>query len=775
MTTRSGASDRHGYPYRSAPDAASDVTSQSSGAGRAVAREYGANSHVHDLLQDLNSPQRDAVTHGEGPLLVLAGAGSGKTRVITYRIAHLLASGAARPHEITAVTFTNKAAREMHDRVERLTRGGMRGGFVGTFHRWALGLLRRHPGEAGLDDRFAIADGDDQRSLMRRALKELGTDPRDYPPRAVLAEISRQVNQRRSPQQIEADDGRATTAALWRRYRELKRSAGVVDFDDMLLLALQLLERHERLRREVQRRGRWLLVDEFQDTNRLQLDLLARMLEDPANITAVGDEDQAIYRWRGAEMANILSFERHFPGATVVALEENYRSTAPILSLAGHLITKNVRRRGKRLYTSQTGGEPVRLYVGDDERAEARWVADRVEELNADVPLQEMSVLVRTNAQTRAFEEEFTRRRLPHRVIGGLRFWQREEVKHALGYLRLVVRPGDTLSFERIVNVPARGIGAATIDVLSRHAAATGVSLPEAARQLPAGLTTRARIALESFFELLGQAQEQRGVLDGGDFVGWLLEASGLLLMYDGEAEERVARRENLQQLASAVAEAEAQGQSLDEFLDAVALLSDADEEGSPDALSVMTLHAAKGLEFDAVFLVGLEDGLLPHANSRDDPDGLEEERRLAYVGMTRARRQLALTAARTRFLFGQRQPTRLSRFLQELPVDQVKDVSDPTFAADAESRRAPAATRTRSTGQPGNARRGRARGVVGATVTDAHGEGWRPGDRVRHQRFGSGVVLSCQGRGENLKLVVYFDRAGRKTLVPTIAKLEKV
>jgi DNA helicase-2/ATP-dependent DNA helicase PcrA len=735
----------------------------------------GAVPQVHDLLQDLNPPQRDAVTHGEGPLLVLAGAGSGKTRVITYRIAHLLGSGAAQPHEITAVTFTNKAAREMHDRVERLTRGSMRGGFVGTFHRWSLELLRRHPSEAGLGERFAIADSDDQRSLMNRALKELGTDPRDHAPRAVLAEISRQVNQRRSPKELEADPGRATTAALWRRYGELKRSAGVVDFDDMLLLAFQLLDRHERLRHEVQRRVRWLLVDEFQDTNRLQLDLLARVLADPANITAVGDEDQAIYRWRGAEMANILSFERHFPGARVVALEENYRSSAPILSLAGHLISKNVQRRGKRLYTSQTGGESVRLYIGDDERAEARWVADRVEELNAEFPYQAMSVLVRTNAQTRAFEEEFTRRRLPHRVVGGLRFWQREEVKHALAYLRLVVRPDDTLAFQRVVNVPARGIGAATLDVLTRHAATGGLALSAAARELPEGLTTRARVSLERFFELFGEAQKQRDLLDGGDFVGWLLEASGLLVMYEGEAEERVARRENLQQLASAVAEAEVQGQSLDEFLDVVALLSDADDEGSPDALSVMTLHAAKGLEFDVVFLVGLEDGLLPHANSRDDVDGLEEERRLAYVGMTRARRRLALSAARTRFLFGQRQPTRPSRFLHELPVDEFEDVSEATLGVGTETPRAESAAAKRAARPGANARRRHARSVVQATVTDASGVGWRPGDRVRHQRFGSGVVLSCQGRGDNLKLVVYFDRAGRKTLVPTIAKLEKV
>lgn len=730
---------------------------------------------MSSLFADLNAAQREAVAHGEGPLLVLAGAGSGKTRVLTYRIAHLLASKAAQSTEITAVTFTNKAAREMRERVETLLGRPLHGGFVGTFHRWALEVLRRFPRAAELPTGFGIADVDDQKALMQRALKELGHDPRELPPRAVLSRISGLVNRGaglkgfRERTSSAADE---TLARLWERYEGLKRSAAVVDFDDMLVRALRAVRADEKVRRAVARRARYLLVDEFQDTNTLQMDLLRAILDGPENITAVGDEDQSIYRWRGAELDNILSFEKFFAGARVVALEENYRSTEPILAAAAGLIAANRARRGKRLFTSRSGGEPVRLHIAADERGEARWIADHVEARAGHHSLDQMAVLMRTNAQTRPFEEELTRRRIPYRVVGGLRFWQRAEIKDALAYLRLTVRPGDTLSFARVVNVPARGIGAATMDLLRSAAADSGLSLPDAARRLPDELSPRARLSLESFFALLDEAPDRREELTPGDFVGWLLEASGLFSMYEGDAEDRVARRENLQQLAAAVAEAAARGQALDEFLDSVALLEEGDEEGSGNGVALMTLHSAKGLEFDVVFLAGLEDGLLPHANSRDEPESLEEERRLAYVGMTRARRWLALTGARSRFLFGQRQPTRLSRFLDDLPAGAVDDVSAPVTAwGPSSSPEAPRRRPRRLESAPARSRGGR----VAATVTDTDGTGWRPGDRVRHRKFGTGVILACQGTAAQLKLVVFFDRAGRKTLVPTIAKLEKV
>jgi DNA helicase-2/ATP-dependent DNA helicase PcrA len=730
------------------------------------------------LTEDLNDPQREAVTHGAGPLLVLAGAGSGKTRVLTYRIAYLLANDKARDAEITAVTFTNKAAQEMRDRVEQLLGGQpLRGGFVGTFHRWALDLLRRHPAAAGLPQRFVIADSDEQVQMVKRELKKLSLDPKEHPPRGLLGRISGLVNRGTTLASFSARSGDARAellATVWEGYEKRKRAAGAVDFDDMLVLARDVLRDDTGIRERVQERARWLLVDEFQDTNALQMDLLSIVLSGDRNLTAVGDEDQSIYRWRGAEMDNILAFERHFPGAAVVKLEQNYRSTAPILAASGALIAANHQRRGKTLFTDRQGGDPVRLSIGMDERAEARWVADRFQELSSKHPLGEMAVLVRTNAQTRSFEEELTRRHVPHRVVGGLRFWQRAEVKDALAYLRLVVRPDDTIAFERIVNVPTRGIGAATIDILRTRADADGTTLVEAAQRLPDELSPRARISLQRFFEILDDARTKRAELDPGDLVGWVLEASGLLAMYDGDSEEKVARRENLQQLAAAVAEAGQRGQELEAFLDAISLLEEHDEETTPDAVSLMTLHAAKGLEFDVVVLAGFEDGLLPHANSRDEPESLEEERRLAYVGMTRARRWLALTAARTRFLFGSRAPTRPSRFLAELSEEHYTDVSDAPLAATAAgfggAASRPGAARSRTKAPP--TRRSK---KVAATVVDENGQGWRPGDRVRHDRFGTGVLLACQGTGPRLKLVVFFDRAGRKTLVPTIAKLERL
>jgi DNA helicase-2/ATP-dependent DNA helicase PcrA len=737
---------------------------------------------VAPLLDDLNEQQREAVTHGEGPLLVLAGAGSGKTRVLTYRLVHLLATGQADPAGVTAVTFTNKAAREMRERVDVLLGHSLQGGFVGTFHRWALEILRRYPEAAGLPRRFAIADGADQRALVTRVLKDLGLDPRELPPRALLSRISGLVNRGTdfaAFQERAVTSQDETLASVWQRYDKLKTAASVIDFDDMLVRALRALREDERIRGLVARRAHYLLVDEFQDTNALQMDLLRVALDSDRNLTAVGDEDQSIYRWRGAELDNILSFERSFPGARIVALEENYRSTTPILDVAGKLIAANIGRRGKRLFTNRQGGDPVRLCITDDERGEARWVADQIQALSPKHAHRQMAVLMRTNAQTRPFEEELTRRRISYRVVGGLRFWQRAEIKDALAYLRLTIRSSDVLSFDRVVNTPARGIGAATMDVIRRAADEMQVGVAEAARQLPEGLSSRARLSLERFFELLDGAADRRDELTPGDFVGWLLEASGLFAMYEGDAEDRVARRENLQQLAAAVAEAADRGQELEDFLDSVALLEENDERGVADGVALMTLHSAKGLEFDVVFLVGLEDGLLPHANSRDELEGLEEERRLAYVGMTRARRWLALTGARTRFLFGQRNPTRRSRFLDDLPTGAVEDVSAPLSGLTSPPGPR-SGTGDRSGGQrqtqgaAGAVRRTRT-GPVPATVTDDAGIGWRPGDRVRHRRFGTGVILACQGRGAQLKLVVYFDRAGRKTLVPTIAKLEKL
>lgn len=724
----------------------------------------------------LNPAQSEAVHHGTGPLLVIAGAGAGKTRVLTHRVAHLIATGAARPWEITAVTFTNKASREMAERVAELLGGPAEGCFVGTFHRWALEHLRRHPLEAGLKPGFAIVDRDEQRTLVTRAMRDAGLEGSGPPARQVMRTISTAVNRMLGPtEHAEAsrDQWAEHVSEVWRRYAALKQTANAVDFDDMLARFLRLLRSSDALRSGVARRCRYLLVDEFQDTNAIQLELLKLAVSPEHSITAVGDEDQSIYRWRGADVGNILEFERHFPGARVVALEENYRSTASILATADGVIRNNRSRRAKTLFTSRSGGRLVRVFVADDDVAEARWVADGVESLRNTEEHTSIAVLMRTNAQTRPFEEELTRRRVPYRVVGGLRFWQRAEIRNAVAYLRLLVAPEDELAFRRVVNVPARGIGAAALDALQREAERSGEALVTAARGLPASLPPRARTALTGFFATLDELAAAAGGCSSAELVERTLAASGLVELYGGDTPEELARRENLDQLVAAMAQAEATGVDLATYLDSVALLSDSDEPTGADAVNLMTLHAAKGLEFDAVFLVGLEDGLLPHVNASDS-QGVEEERRLAYVGMTRARAQLALTAARQRFLYGRRKRCQLSPFLAELPRQHCIDEStgappwQPSQTAE-DTLEAPPQQAGRETPREKPRRR------IEPTAVDGAGTPWRPGDQVRHSRFGTGSVLACRGRGPQLKLVVYFPSAGKKTLVPSIAKLEKL
>jgi len=738
------------------------------------------------LLEDLDEDQRAAVSHGEGPLLVVAGAGSGKTRVLTYRIAWLLARELARPHEILAVTFTNKAAREMVERVEALLGAAPRGGFVGTFHRFGLQFLRNHPREAGLPDRFAIADEGEQRHAVERAMEKAGVGPQRMKASQLAARISRAKNGLVDPERLAAGargGDEELVAAVYRAYQAELRDAGAVDFDDMILLPCRVLEREPALRAGLVDRFRWLLVDEYQDTNASQARLLRLLSPSRPNLTAVGDEDQSIYRWRGAEIENILSFEEAYPGAAVVTLGRNYRSREPILSAAAGVIARNSRRREKRLSSQAGPGEPVVLFQAGDEEDEARFVVEEIARVRTDVPLGKVAVLFRVNAQSRPFESLLVRRAIPYQVVRGTRFWERAEVKDAIAYLRLVVTPADVLAFRRAVNVPARGIGKATLDHLEAAAEAWDVDLPEAARRGPGALTPRARLALERFFALLDELRGLQEVVPAGAVVEALLDRSGLAAQYGGDDEDDRTRRANLDQLVGAAAEAAERGLDLRGFLDEVALLAEADAAGQEEGVQLSTLHAAKGLEFDLVFLVGLEDGLLPLRRGGEDPDDLEEERRLAYVGMTRARKRLYLTLARSRRLHGQLLPGRPSPFLPDVPRQVLEDRTalagrDPFRAHVA----APAGAfsggfAARSTAADGSAGRrderpaasafGRRRGPV-------HPDGWRPGLKVRHPNFGGGVILQVQGTGAQSRLVVFFDRAGRKTLVASMAKLEK-
>ena len=727
------------------------------------------------LLAELDEDQRQAVSHGDGPLLVVAGAGSGKTRVLTYRIAWLLAAGHARPHEVLAVTFTNKAAREMVERVERLLVGQLVGGFVGTFHRFALQLLRNHPREAGLPLRFAVADEGDQRRTLDGVLKRLAIPTSQLSPRTARSRISAAKNALLGPPEAAAAARGAQESLLaevYAAYQEELRRGGAVDFDDMLLLALQLLEREEPIRRGLAGRFRWLLVDEFQDTNRVQARLLALLGGARPNLTAVGDEDQSIYRWRGAELANILRFEESYPGARVVTLGRNYRSAEPILTAAAGVIAHNSSRRPKRLTSEAGAGGPVVIYQAADETDEARFVADEIARRRGRLELGEVAVLFRINAQSRPFEAELVRRALPYVVVGGTRFWERAEIKDALAYLRLVAAPDDGLAFRRAVNVPARGIGAATIEHLEQAAATWQVSLPEAARRLPATLTARARLALERFTAVLDELRELAGRAPAGEVVKRLLELSGLAAQYAGEDEEDRDRRANLDQLIAAAAEAADRGLDLAGFVDEVVLLSDADVRTSAQAVRLSTLHAAKGLEFDTVFLVGLEDGLLPlRREGADEIEDEEEERRLAYVGMTRAKRQLFLTAARARRLHGQLMTGRPSRFLLEVPREVVEERT-AAFGRDPFRSHLPKphARREAVEGPPLEPEGRR----FGAGSRKPHPDGWRPGLKVRHATFGTGVVLQVQGTAAQTRLVVFFERAGRKVLIPSLARLEK-
>lgn len=728
-----------------------------------------------ELLQQLDEDQRQAVLHGKGPLLVVAGAGSGKTRVLTYRIAHLLARGAARSHEILAVTFTNKAAREMVGRVEELLEGTLRGGFVGTFHRFALQLLRRHPREAGLPDRFAVADEGEQRQMIERVLKTLGIASDVMPARLARARISTAKNALLSATDLEPGPryaDQAMLAAVMEGYERELRAAGAVDFDDMILRAVQMLEREEGIRTSLRSRFPWLLVDEYQDTNAAQARLVTLLGGRQPNLTAVGDEDQSIYGWRGAEVENILRFEETFPGARIVTLGRNYRSAEPILEAAAAVIARNIRRRAKRLTSMAGPGGPVEIVTAADDVEEARWVVDEIETAARRQDVGDMAVLFRTNAQSRPFETELVRRALPYTMVGGTRFWERGEVRDAVAYLRLLAAPDDSLAFRRVVNVPARGIGAVTIERLTALAGTTGRGLPDVARSLPEDLGARARHALSGFFSLLDALTVAADRLNLPDLVADLLERAGLRAQYASGDDEDRARLANLEELVSAAAEAAERGQDLAAFLDEVALLSSTDTKGRNDGVQLMTLHAAKGLEFETVFLVGAEDGLLPLRRGSDeeaDPAAEEEERRLAYVGMTRARRRLIISHARLRRLHGELKAVRPSPYLADIPPAQMnwrgiaRDGSADPFR--------PAVVIRTPDGSPEPSRK--TGSAAGPGRQRSYPDGWRPGLKVRHGTFGSGVILQVQGSGAQVRLVVYFDRAGRKTLIPSIAKLE--
>jgi DNA helicase-2/ATP-dependent DNA helicase PcrA len=712
------------------------------------------------LIDGLNPQQRAAVLSSEGPVLILAGAGSGKTRVITYRIAHLVLEKNVPSDAILAVTFTNKAAQEMKARVEALLAGRNMGSWISTFHSLCVRILRRDAEAAGLPRDFVIYDEDDQLAAVREALRRLDLSEKLYPPRRVLSRISARKNSGRDDE--EGDSFAATKfTEIAAAYREQLEQAHALDFDDLLGRALELLKGQEHVREAYRRRFQYVLVDEYQDTNRTQYDLIRQLVGSHGNVTVVGDEDQSIYSWRGADIQNILDFEHDFPGAAVLRLEENYRSSQAILDTASGLVAHNVKRKGKTLRAVKEGGERVRLHEAADEYEEAAFVVERLAGLRS---RGRVAVLYRMNAQSRLFEEALRRVGIPYLVVGGVGFYERKEVKDVLAYLRLLLTPSEPVALRRILNVPPRGIGDRTLSEIERVAAQRGISLWEALAVVvdEALLPARATQPLARFRELIeglrGDAQRLtlRGLLER------ILQASGYsTALAQEDSQESQDRLENLTELLQAAVDYEEREESPTAagFLDAVSLLADADQVRDEAPVVLMTFHAAKGLEFGAVFLAGLEEGLVPHSRSVQNEASLEEERRLCYVGMTRAMDSLTLSWTRTRQVFGQRKVVVPSRFLAEIPRDQVHVTGSATAA-----RRPP--------GLPPRPRAAET-DVTPPSLDPGTARGLRPGIRVRHPLFGVGTVLRCEGSGDDLKLTVSFAGIGAKRLVARYAGLE--
>ena len=723
---------------------------------------------VSYLLDALNPAQREAVSAPPGHLLVLAGAGSGKTRVLTHRIAWLTEVEHVPPWAILAVTFTNKAAGEMRGRLDALLAGRTQGLSVGTFHGIAHRLLRRHWQEARLPELFQILDADDQQRLVKRVIAGLGIDEARYPPRQAAWQINAWKDEGKRPDMLEHRNHPATRAfiEIYRAYEEACQRAGLVDFAELLLRAHELMLQQPALLAHYRQRWRHLLIDEFQDTNTLQYAWIRVLAGTSGQVFAVGDDDQAIYGWRGARVENVQHFLRDFPGARTLRLEQNYRSSANILAAANALIAHNGARLGKNLWTAGSDGARIALYAAYNEQDEARFVVQRiVEHLDTGGAAADCAVLYRSNAQSRVLEEALLQQRVGYRVYGGLRFFERAEIRDAMAYLRLAANRGDDAAFERAVNTPPRGIGERTLDALRGHARGARLPLwPAAELLLAAGtLPARAANALRGFMDLIARiaagAPDAAGGLSLAEHVEHTLALSELRAFYEkdsrGNAESRV---ENLDELINVAArfepspeDSEAGLGMLASFLGHAALeAGEAQGEAGSDCVQLMTLHAAKGLEFPRVFLVGLEEGLFPSQKSIDEPDRLEEERRLAYVGITRARAQLTLSYAESRRLHGSEMLGRPSRFLAELPpalIDEVRprvQVSRPAYAPREKE-----------------------------TVAEIGLPALRLGQRVRHTQFGEGVVTAAEGGGAHTRVQVNFEQVGSKWLVLAYARLE--
>jgi len=714
---------------------------------------------ISHIFNELNDAQREAVAAPPGPLLILAGAGSGKTRVLTSRIAYLVEAHQVSPLSILAVTFTNKASREMRGRIEDMLNLPMGGMWIGTFHSLAHRLLRQHYQEANLPQAFQILDSDDQLRMIKRSLKELALDEAYWPPKQLQWYINGHKEEGRRPANVPPsnDAQQQTLLAVYSHYESLCQRFGLIDFSELLLRAFELLKNNEILRERYQSRFQHVLVDEFQDTNSIQYAWLRLLVQKSQNLFAVGDDDQSIYGWRGAKVENILQFEKDFPETKTIRLEQNYRSTTHILDAANAVIKNNGTRLGKNLWTAGDEGEPVKLYTAYDIDQITAWV-------NQGGLRNEVAILYRSNAQSRTFEEVLLNVGMPYRVYGGLRFFERAEIKDALAYLRLCTRTEDDPSFERIINTPTRGIGNKTVDTVREYARANQLSMWDATNQLisTTQLTSRAQSALALFVNLIQEIKSQIDDQDLFQQIEIMLDLSKLIEHFQKEKGEKgQARIENLQELVTAargfeIEETEDDLPPLASFLAHAALeAGEGQAEEWEDCVQLMSLHTAKGLEFPMVFLTGLEEGLFPHQRSLEEGSGrLEEERRLCYVGMTRAMQQLWLSYAEMRRLYGSEKYTSPSRFLGEIPDELISAIrSKPKTKYSAPTRKHSAWVDDQST----------------------HESGVSVGMNVSHPKFGEGVVVNLEGNGEYARIQINFNDVGSKWLVLAYANLTQL
>ncbi len=726
------------------------------------------------ILEGLNPAQREAVEAIDGPLLIVAGPGSGKTRVITHRVAYLMRVCEISPHRILAVTFTNKAAREMKDRLQRLVGARADQLSMGTFHAFCAGLLRREGKHIGLDPSYTIYDDEDQMKLVKQAMELAELDPRQYPPRAIHGVISRAKSLLMDPHAFSNNpqsyfEGQA--AKVYQRYEELLGRNGAVDFDDLLMKTVRLFRDHSDVLKRYQRRYIHILVDEFQDTNVAQYGLAKLLAEGYRNICVVGDADQSIYAWRHADIRNILSFQKDYPEARTVALEENYRSTGAILDAAKHLISANRMRIPKDLRTQKEGGHPVVVHEVYNEEEEAQFVIREIGRLSREEKFRECdcAVMYRVNAQSRALEEACLRYGTKYKLVGGVRFYQRREVKDVIAYLRLVNNPNDAVSLARVINVPLRGIGQRSVEELTRWASSQGMSLLNALERVAQGetgpghpapaLPARASKLMAGFFRLLQGLMEDSRRMGVVELIEAVLERTGYREYLFGRDERAEERWDNIVELRNTAQEFHGlePPEGLTLLLERLALVADVDTyEESPDSLTLITLHQAKGLEFPVVFMVGMEEGLLPHSRSMDSEEELEEERRLCYVGMTRSKERLYLLRAFHRGYSGLNGPSGPSRFLYEIP----SHLTTPATPA------APARKSAAEIWEP----------MVAVVRPEPPAPTVKVGDRVRHATFGDGMVVSCHASGNDYEATVAFDKpVGIKRLLVSYANLEKL